>query len=178
MKILLAVLLAGNLGLYAAWTRPAMRQTELLQDTAQELRRSILAREKRQQRLEALQRIVEGERTLWSETLESGTGEEELHGLARFRDELLAAAADLPLRRGAFQFRLAAEKAPPGYQSSQVRLEQRGDFFSLFAYLDRLYRLKTPFRISDVSLAGDTSQMGVIVLTIDGVAFWAERTQQ
>ncbi len=147
--VLVIVLIAANAFGYISYTQPSSLRHQELQEGLEQMERARVSRLAEEKQLKELHDLVQvAQSTIDPILVEEGVQ------LSALQEALLEAEDGLSIWRSSMEIRLETD-APPGFRGFRVRLVARGDFKNVYAYLDRVSRLKVPVTPVDLSLVED-----------------------
>ena len=92
---------------------------------------------------------------------------------SNLRSAILDAERGLSLSRSAVEFR-PESRVVPGFRGVRVKATEKGDFFSLWTFLDRVSQWNAPLAPVELTLAEEAGGVGLAWLTVTWVGLWPE----
>lgn len=172
-KLLFLSILATNLVAFALLTYPAYRELAAHEERAASLDRHLKEKAGEAARWEETRRSTELAR-VELDRLFGGEG----RFFSRLRAALLEAEQGLNLRRGTVEYR-PETSAPQGFRGYRIRTSLRGDFYSLYTYLERIAGLRAPLAPLEMTLVEESSrgEEQKLLLNLTWLALWPEESR-
>ena len=169
---MLVTLVAINAFGYLLRTRPTVEGRARLAIELAERGEELRVVKSRAHRWTELERIVGEAQTVlepWHEPVEGD--------FFPLRTAILDAERGLSLTRGMVEFRPESQVAA-GFRGVRVKATEIGDFFSLWAFLERVSQWNAPLAPVELTLVEDRSGVGLAKLTVTWIGLWPEARRQ
>ncbi len=170
--LVLVALVAINATGYLLWTRPLVDGRARLELGLAEREEELQVAKRQAHRWTQLERVVGEAQAVLEPWHAPAKGD-----FSNLRTAILDAERGLPLSRGLLEFRPESQVAA-GFRGVRVKATEVGDFFSLWAFLERVSQWKAPLAPVELTLVADRSGVGLAKLTVTWVGLWPEDGRQ
>ncbi len=171
LLVLVALVAINGFG-YLLWTRPLVEGRARLGIELAERGEELQVAESHAHRWTELERVVGEAQTVLEPWHEPAEGD-----FSPLRTAILDAERGLSLTRGSVEFRPESQVAA-GFRGVRVKATEIGDFFSLWAFLERVSQWNAPLAPVELTLVEDRSGVGLAKLTVTWVGLWPEADLQ
>ncbi len=165
--LLAALVVVNSLG-YSLMTRPALSERTRLEQELREQDEEVGAGNRQAARWAQLQRVVGQAQAVLEPWQSPAEGD-----FSVLRSAILDAERGLALSRSAVEFRPESQVAT-GFRGVRVEAIEKGDFISLWIFLDRVSQWNGPLAPVELTLVEESGEVGLARLTVTWIGLWPE----